>query len=74
NEIPLADSISNYRCTLNPSTDINREIEKISADGVQLDDGLIDFINNKLISMLQVAWTEDVVKNFEKSFERDILL
>ncbi|MEL7038920.1 MAG: hypothetical protein AAFO04_25425 [Cyanobacteria bacterium J06592_8] len=74
NEIQLADSISNYRCTLNPSTDIEKELEKLTADGTKLDDELIYFINTKLTPMLEIAWTEDVVKNFEESTERDMLL
>ncbi|MEL7038665.1 MAG: hypothetical protein AAFO04_24080 [Cyanobacteria bacterium J06592_8] len=65
-EIPLADSIANFRCTLTPSLDIDFELAKLSADGAELNPELIAMIDNELKQTLQIWWTPERVLAYEE--------
>lgn len=68
-EIPLADSAANFRCMLEPSSEIENELKKLVADESILDDDLQKFIINKLIPMLKIAWDEQTIANYKKYLE-----
>lgn len=67
NEILLADSQSNYRCTLEPNDNIDFELAKISADGAELNPELIALINNELKATLQIWWTTERVQVYKNN-------
>ena len=73
NEILLADSQSNYRCTLNPSSDIDSELSKISADGAELNPELINLIQNELKKTLEVWWTPERIESYKNSLNKGAL-
>ena len=68
-EILLADSQSNYRCTLNPSSDIDSELAKLSADGAELNPELISLIDLELRETLKIWWTAERVAAYRQSLE-----
>ncbi len=69
-EIFLADTESNYRCTLIPSFDIDFELAKISGDGVQLNSELQDLIANELRATLRIWWTSERVEAFKQTYSQ----
>ena len=66
-EIKLADTDANYRCTLNPSNDIDFELAKISADGSELNPEMTALIENELKATLQIWWTPERVQLYKDS-------
>ena len=69
NEIPLADQTANYRCTLAPSLNIDKELSKLSADGANLNPELLAFMDQQLRQTLQIWWTPEVVQDYLQSLD-----
>ena len=66
-EILLADSQSNYRCTLEPNSDIDFELNKISGDGAVLNSELTSLIQNELKETLKIWWTPERIESYKNS-------
>lgn len=67
-EILLSDAESNYRCTLNPNSDIDSELAKISSDGAELNSELKTLIANELKETLRIWWTPERVEKQRLEF------
>lgn len=65
-EIKLDQSEANYRCTLIPSTNVDKELEKLTADGVTLNSELQKLVDNELKQTLELWWTPERIADYQE--------
>ncbi len=65
-EIKLDQSEANYRCVLTPSPNVEKELEKLTADGVTLNPELQKLVDNELKQTLELWWTTERIADYQE--------